>query len=76
MEHKFIGNDSWKPIFKPDSDIIDYGGFITDKNVTVLRSILFFYAEEKTTLSNIRAHFTDHAISKLVHDNFIKIEEK
>jgi hypothetical protein len=76
MKNNLIGHDSWKTIFNPDSDIIDFRGFINDKEVIVLRAILFFHAEEKTTLSRIRAHFTDHAISKLVYDNFIKIEEK
>ena len=59
MERKFIGND-----------MIYYEN---DKNVIVLRSILFFHSEQKTTLEIIRGYFTDYAISKLVNDNFIKI---
>jgi len=67
MKHEFIGPDIWKHVFNPNNNIDE------NKNVIILRGILFFHAEEKTTLAKIREYFTDHAISKLSHDNFIKI---
>lgn len=48
---------------------------LTDEsNVLVLRAILFFHAEEKTTLKEIRKFFTETAITTFEHDGYIKIE--
>ncbi len=69
MKNNFIGDDNWLK-----SIDFDNKNFIEDKNVLVLRPILFFYSGEKTLLSDIKKHFTDIAINKLVHDNYIKIK--
>lgn len=73
--YTFIGHENWTHIFPSDSDIVDLGVSLNDKKVTVLRPILFFHAEQKTTLSKISAYFTQHAIAKLVHDKFIEIND-
>jgi hypothetical protein len=75
MENKFIGHESWKKQY-PNGTDLDYKTFLEDKEVLVLRPILFFYKDQKTTLSQIRVNFTDHAIAKLVSDKFIEIKGK
>ncbi len=65
----FIGHRAWK---KPILDI-DFKMYLEDKDVTVLKPILFFHAEQKTNLNTIKKYFTDEAIFKLTHDKFIKI---
>ena len=69
----FVGHDNWSRRF-PSENMGSTFSFM-DKDVTVLRPILFFHAEEKTKLSRIRANFTEHAINKLVHDKFIEIHD-
>ena len=71
----FIGHDNWSRRFPSENDIVDFGVSLNDKKVTVLRPILFFHGEQKTTLSKISAYFTQHAIAKLVHDKFIEIHD-
>jgi len=71
--NNFIGHENWSKRFPDDSDIIDFGASLNDKEVIVLRPILFFHAEQKTTLSKICAYFTQHAIGKLINDKFIEI---
>lgn len=73
METKnFVGKDSWKDRF-PFPFPSDINELWKDNEVIVLRSILFFHAEEKTTISRIKLHFTEWAIKKLEHDGYIKI---
>jgi hypothetical protein len=68
--HNFVGHPEWKQY--PIDDIV--AELLTeDIKVLVLRPILFFHAEEYTTMARIKANFTDEAISKLIHDKFIKI---
>lgn len=43
--------------------------------VTVLRSSLFFYAGEKTTLGNLRRFFAPEGIFLLEKDGYIKMEK-
>lgn len=68
----FIGHDNWKFPFPTDSDVTLLK--VDDIEVLVLRTLLFFYKGEKTTINELRIHFTDHAIDKLIHDKFIKIK--
>ena len=68
--YTFIGHSNWK-LNLPE--IHDMYFTNDDTEVIVLRGILFFYADQKTTLGKIRENFTDTAITKLVHDKFIKI---
>ncbi len=63
---KFIGHQEWK-------QYIEDSIFENNSEVLVLRPILFFHDEQKTTMARIRANFTDEAIKKLIHDKFIKI---
>ncbi len=69
----FIGNKEWGRRYPWDNEIFNLEGF-KDKEVIVLRSILFFHAEEKTKLSRIKLHFTDYAINKMIHDKFIEVK--
>jgi hypothetical protein len=75
--YKFIGHDNWSrrmpyPSGFPDN-LHDYFG---DKNnVTILRSSLFFYAGQKTTLEEFNKFFTIKAILIMVHDKFIEIND-
>ena len=71
MENKFIGSDVWKFDFPNSTKLI----LLKDEEVLVLRSLLFFYKGEKTTLSKIKEHFTDHAIEKLIYYEFLKIKK-
>ena len=72
----FIGHDNWKE--KLPSILIDPSAVVkyeedNKKEVTIKRNLQFFYDGERTTLERIRAHYTDFAIGKLVHDKFIEI---
>lgn len=73
--HNFIGHPEWQQY--PIDDITEFLVIVEllneDIKVLVLRPILFFHAEERTTMARIKANFTDEAISKLIHDKFIKI---
>lgn len=71
---KFVGHESWR--MKLPDDYFDDIYTSDDTEVLVLRSILFFYADQKTTLGKIRENFTNHAITKLEHDKFIQITYK
>ena len=75
--YNFIGHDNWsrRLPFPSDIEMVDLATSLNDKDVTVLRATLFFCASQKTKLSRIRAHFTDYAITKLVHDKFIEIHD-
>lgn len=70
--YAFIGHKSWKDqipdIFKEENE---------DDNINVIvhRHINFFHSGEITTLGRIKLHFTDFAISKLIHDHFIEIKK-
>lgn len=44
-----------------------------DASVEILRASLFFYAEQKLTLGELRVYFTNKAIAKLESDGYIKI---
>jgi hypothetical protein len=66
----FVGHPEWK-----HSLDIDFRMYLENKDVTVLRSILFFYSEQKTDLNTIKKYFTDEAIFKLTHDKFIQIHD-
>lgn len=69
----FIGPPEWVnfPIDNIINEILLED--INSKEVLVLRPILFFHAEQITTMARIKANFTDNAIQKLIHDKFIKI---
>ncbi len=74
--YNFIGHDSWRnkfPQFDHNNEIFEQEN---TRKVTVLRATLFFCSSQVTTLGRIRAHFTDLAIAKLVHDKFIEIDDK
>lgn len=63
----FIGHENWsKPTNQRSLELFN-------AKVTVLRSILFFYSEQKTTLDEIQKYFTTEAINKLINDKFIEI---
>lgn len=66
--HNFVGIKEWE-----NSLDFDFRRYIENKDVTVLRPILFFHTEQKTDLDTIKKYFTDEAILKLTHDKFIKI---
>jgi hypothetical protein len=66
--HSFVGHPEWKRSLD-----IDFRCYTVNKNVTVLRPILFFHSEQKTDLDTIKKYFTDEAILKLTHDKFILI---
>lgn len=66
--HSFVGHPEWR-----HSLDFDFRRYIENKDVTVLRPILFFHSEQKTDLDTIKKYFTDEAILKLTHDKFIKI---
>ncbi len=70
--YAFIGHENWRRPFPPEFSDIEINK-LDEIKVSVIRSLLFFYAGETTTLEKIRAHFTDFAIGKLVHDKFIEI---
>lgn len=69
MEHNFIGKDNWRNPFPIDSKIELP---VEDKDVRLPRGAMFFYAGEVTKFSRVKAHFTDFAIEKLIHDGFIE----
>jgi len=69
--YNFISHENWQRPYPTFDELL----INEDKEVTVLRNILFFYAEQKTKISNIRENFTEHAINKLIHDKFIKIHD-
>jgi hypothetical protein len=71
--YTFVGPTNWKTLMEVDIQVLLPKD--DEKNVTVLRPILFFHAEQKTTLSKIITYFTPHAISKLEHDKFIEIHD-
>ena len=66
----FVGQKEWE-----HSLDIDFRRFLENKDVTVLRPILFFHTEQKTDLNTIQKYFTDEAIYRLSHDKFIKIHD-
>ncbi len=68
--HNFVGQPEWKCSLD-----IEFRRYIENKDVTVLRPILFFHSEQKTDLNTIKKYFTDEAILKLTHDKFIKIHD-
>lgn len=72
--YRFVGPTAWKMIYEelPPVKLPEDQEMV----VTVLRPILFFHAEQKTTLSKIMTYFTPQAIVKLIHDNFIQIHDK
>jgi len=72
---RFIGRDSWSTRFEIPTWFKEPKQIEEDKDVTVLRGILFFYESQKTKLSRIQLHFTPLAIEKFVHDGFIKIHD-
>lgn len=43
--------------------------------VTILRSSLWFYKDQKTTLGEVRKYFTPDGILSLLKDGFIKVKE-
>ena len=75
--YKFIGHESWKdrlPFPNILDEFVEYGKSF-DKEVIVLRGCCFFYATQKTTLGEVRQHFTQSAIDKLFHDGFLKFKD-
>lgn len=72
----FVGHDNWKEnlpkILLDPSKVVRYEEE-NKKEVTIKRNLQFFYDGERTTLERIRAHYTNFAIDKLVHDKFIEI---
>jgi hypothetical protein len=68
--HSFVGHPEWKRSLD-----IEFRRYIENKDVTVLRPILFFHSEQKTDLNSIKKYFTDDAILKLTHDKFILIHD-
>ncbi len=72
--YKFIGRESWRDTWNSE-ELTKNLRKATNQNVTVLRGVLFFHAEEKTTLERLRIYFTEEAIGKLAHDEFIKIHD-
>ncbi len=42
--------------------------------ITVLRPVLFFYAQQKITMGKLKEFFTDKAIALLSKDGYIKIK--
>ncbi len=47
-----------------------------DRDIIVLRPILFFYTTQVITLAKLREFFTNHAITKLMGDGFIKFKHE
>jgi hypothetical protein len=71
--YTFIGPTVWKTNYE---GLMDFKlPEDQEKEVTVLRPILFFYATQKTTMSKIMTYFTPQAITKLIHDKFIEIHD-
>jgi hypothetical protein len=68
--HNFVGPKEWGRSLD-----IDFRHYTVNKNVTVLRPILFFHREQKTNLDTIKKYFTDDAILKLTHDKYIMIHD-
>lgn len=66
--YTFIGRDSWR-LPHTFSDL----PYHDDTKVLVNRSLLFFYAEQKITIGDLKKHFTDSAIMSFVKYEFIKI---
>lgn len=75
--YTFIGRDSWReklPDFRLPREVIDFGN---DEDVNILRGCMFYFEGQKDVkLSQIKAHFTEFAIQKLIHDGFIEIVKK
>lgn len=71
----FIARDNGR--FRLPVDFNLYGTLFygNDKKVTVLRSLLFFYTEQKVTLGELREFFTDKALTTFQNDGYIKIEQ-
>jgi hypothetical protein len=74
--YRFIDH-SIRPNFQLDDlskELLDKA-FYANRTVIILRGSMFFCATQEITLSKLREYFTDHAISKLIGDGFIKFKE-
>jgi hypothetical protein len=47
----------------------------SDRIIIIIRGILFFCSTQEITLGKLREYFTDHAISKLMGDGYVKFKE-
>lgn len=72
--YTFVGPTIWKTIYEELGTEFSLPKDC-EKKVTILRPILFFHADEKTSLSKIMNYFTPKAIGKLIHDKFIEIND-
>jgi hypothetical protein len=75
--YKFIGHENWRdklPFPHLLDELVEYNE-MSNKEVVVLRGCLFFYETQITTISDVRQHFTDSAIEKLIHDGFLKFKD-
>jgi hypothetical protein len=71
--YKFIGKENWSHRMPPPS-LLKYDEQ-SAREVIVTRGCLFFYETQITTMGDVRQHFTDSAIEKLIHDGFLKIKD-
>lgn len=76
-----FSTNGWKMPTQP-SDVFDNFRipFILSRandeiEVTILRSSLWFYKDQKTTLGEVRKYFTPDGILSLLKDGFIKVRE-
>lgn len=71
--YQFIGRDSWRTTFiETPLSIFER---VKKNEVEILRPLWFFHAEQKgVTVEDLQRYFTDVAIMKFHHDEFIKIK--
>lgn len=73
--HGFMAREKPGAIHWPSFNEEILGNIIkgNDRKVIILRSSLWFYAEQKTTLGNVREYFSEKGIALLEKDGYIKI---
>lgn len=62
IDHSKIPNYNWGLTFDDN-----------DCEVEVIRGAMFFCKSQKISLGKLKEYFTDHAITKLEGDGFVKI---
>ncbi len=74
--YKFIGHENWNKPF-PNILLDKLASFLLhdDTKVIILRGCMWFYKNQKTTLGEVRKHFTEQAIEQLIHDKFIETQK-
>ena len=71
----FMARDNGRFRLPVDWDKCSSISLVDETKVTVLRSLLFFYTDQKITIGELRTFFTERTITTFENDGYIKIEK-